>query len=352
MLDDLGLAAALALAVSLTACGALIGAGPVDLPTEARKRHTSPTPTSGGLGVALGFAVGLVTLSTFSAAWRHEVTTVGSTLLSVGVSFAYGFLMLGFVDDAHPLGPRLKFALFTALSVGAALTVGVVQALPLGGTVLHVGFAIGLVGTALWVFTLVNCVNFMDGANGLAMGSLAIGLATLGALAIMRESPSGAAIALCAVGALLGFLFWNYPRGRLFAGDSGALFAGAIAAIASLIIIRRTGLSPWIPPIVFFPILADALLTLAWRAGRGRSLLEGHAEHLYQIAMRAKWGHARIALIYWATAALCGALAFALARQDHTAAPWMALLALSGAAVLISALVRAAAKAHGIDEAQ
>jgi len=352
VLDDLGLGAALALVVSLVACGALIGAGPVDLPTEARKRHTSPTPTSGGLGIALGFAVGLVALSTFSAAWRHEVTTIGSSLLSIGVSFAYGFLMLGFVDDAYPLGPRLKFAAFAALSIGAALTVGVVQALPLGGSVLHVGLLLGLIGTALWVFTLVNCVNFMDGANGLAMGSLAIGLSTLGALAMMRESPSGAAIAFCAAGALIGFLFWNYPRGRLFAGDSGALFAGALAAIASLIIIRRTGLSPWIPPIVFFPILADALLTLAWRARKGRSLLEGHAEHLYQIATRAKWGHARIALIYWIAAALCGALAFALARQDHTAAPWIALVLLAVAAVAISAVVRAAAKRRGIDEAQ
>lgn len=352
MLDDLVLGAALALAVSFIVCRALIGAGPVDLPSEARKRHASPTPTSGGIGVALGFAVGLIMLATFSAAWRYEVTTIGSSLLTVGVSLAYGFLLLGFIDDAHPLGPRLKFVVFSALSFGAALTVGVVQALPLGGDVLHVGFLIGLLGTALWVFTLVNCVNFMDGANGLAMGSLAIGLTTLGALAMMRASPSGAAIAFCAAGALVGFLFWNYPRARLFAGDSGALFAGALAAIASLIIIRRTGLSPWIPPIVFFPILADALLTLAWRAGRGRSLFQGHAEHLYQIAMRAQWGHARIALAYWVAAAACGGLAFVLARSDHTIWPWVGLVALSGVAVVISALVRAAAKRRGIDEAQ
>ena len=69
----------------------------------------------------------------------------------------------------------------------------------------------------------------------------------------------------CCAGALIGFLYWNFPHGRIFAGDSGALFAGAVAALASLMIISRTDVPPFVPPILFMPLLADALLTLAWR---------------------------------------------------------------------------------------
>jgi Fuc2NAc and GlcNAc transferase len=335
---------------SVLACGVLIGAGIVDMPSEPRKRHRAPTPTSGGIGIAIGVAVGLMTLSLFSTVWRHEITANGAAMSSMGAAFAHSFLILGFVDDAYPLGPRLKFIVFAALSVFAALAVGLVRVLPLGETSLELGFIVALIGTAAWVFTLVNCVNFMDGANGLAMGSVAIGLVALAVVGVSLHAFSGAAIAVCGAGALIGFLVWNFPGGRLFAGDSGALFAGAIAAMAVLVIIARGGMTPFAAPILFFPLLADALLTLAWRAGRGRSLLDGHSEHLYQIAQRAGWSRARVAWTYWAAMAACGAIGIGVARAPDALAAPIALGALAVSAVVISIVVRRAALRRGIAE--
>lgn len=351
MYFDLIVGVVVALLTSGVVCGAMMAFGPLDMPSSARKTHGSPTPTSGGIAIALGFAAGLMALSLFSTSWRHEITTQGVTLLSEGVALSYGFLVLGFVDDAHPLSAKLKFVIFTTLSAGVALTVGVVETLPLAfGQSIQIGFWVGLAGTALFVFTLVNCVNFMDGANGLAMGSIAVGLVALAAIADVDHSPSTLGLATCGAAALAGFLIWNFPKGRLFAGDSGALFAGAIAATASLLMIRRTGLSPVIPPIVFFPLLADALLTLAWRARRGRSLLDGHSEHVYQIALRAGWSHAQITLTYWTAMAVCGAVAFFASQAPETGAPWAALALLAALSMLISARVRDAARKHGIEE--
>lgn len=350
MVLDLFVGAIIAFGFSLVACRALIGAGVVDMPTEPRKTHRAPTPTSGGIGIAFGVALGIVALSMFSFEWRHEITPQGAALASRGAAFAFGFLVLGFIDDIRPLGPRLKFALFTLLALGAALSVGVVRILPIGAHIVELGFVLALIGTALWVFTLVNCVNFMDGANGLAMGSVAIGLAALTLIGVVRDAPSGAAIAACGVGALLGFLIWNFPNGRLFAGDSGALFAGAIAALGSLVVIQRSDLSPFVPPILFMPLLADALLTLAWRVSRRRSVFDGHAEHLYQIAQRAGWGQRRIAVSYWAAMSLCGLTAFAV--HDNAMAAVIALTVLAVAAIVISAVVRRAALRAGIAESQ
>ena len=347
---DLVLAGAVALTGSVIVCRAVIGSPILDAPDTTRKAHRAPTPTSGGLGVALGFALGLVALSSISVVWRHEISEHGALMSTIASAFAYACLVLGFLDDAFPLGPRLKFLVFSALAVGAALAVGLVRALPLGAETIELAFPWALLGTALWVFTFVNCVNFMDGANGLAMGSVAIGLIALAAIAVNEGAISGAGMAACGAGALIGFLYWNFPDGRLFAGDSGALFAGAVACLASLVVIQLGALSPFVAPILFFPLLADALLTLAWRASRGRSLLDGHAEHLYQIAQRAGWGRRRIAVYYWLAMAFCGLIGFAVAQAPETPAAPIALGGLALTAMVISALVRRAAMKAGIAE--
>jgi UDP-N-acetylmuramyl pentapeptide phosphotransferase/UDP-N-acetylglucosamine-1-phosphate transferase len=339
--------AAFAAFISLIVCRVQMAAGPVDLPDAGRKAHRAPTPTSGGIGIAIGYTAALVALTQFGQAVALERQI--SALVWLASAFAYSFLVIGFADDTRPLGPRSKFLMFTLLSLAGAVTLGVVDVLPLGaGAEWRIGLSLGLFGTALWIFTLVNCVNFMDGANGLAIGSVAIGLFALGAIACDQDLSSAAAMSFCCAGALVGFLVWNFPFGRIFAGDSGALFAGAIAALTSLIVLARSDVSPFVPPILFMPLLADALLTLAWRVRRRRKLLVGHQEHFYQIAIRSGWSHARISALYWGAMLACGLLGFGLSRQGDAAAPWIALATLAGLAIAVSILVRRYARAHGM----
>lgn len=348
ILDLIGAGAAAAL-VSIVGCRIILAAGPVDTPSHARHAHKTPTPTSGGVGIAVGFAVGLMVLALFSGALRAEISVRGVSLLALSSIFSYALLLLGFWDDAFPLSAKVKFAVFTALSFTAAWAMGPADTFQLGQTVWTAPYIVALFGTALWVFTLVNSVNFMDGSNGLAMGSVAIGLGWLCALAITYggSTGAGAALSACGAGALVGFLFWNFPHGRLFAGDSGALFAGGLASLASLLVIHRTGLSPVVPAILFFPLLSDALLTLAWRAVRRHSLFDGHSQHLYQIALHGGMSHGEVALIYWAAMAGCGAIGFLVAR-DPGVSPWIALGALAFTAIVISIVVRRFADRRGV----
>lgn len=336
---------------SFGACRAQMSSGLLDAPDSMRKTHGAPTPTSGGVGIAIGFAAGLIFLSLFSYIMRSQITPIGAGMLSLSSAFAYAFLAIGFLDDATPLDPRMKAVVFSVCALGAAAVTGPVRIFDFGfGWVLDIGFAAGLAGTALWVFTMVNCVNFMDGVNGLSMGSVAIALAGLGLVGLVDGSPATAVMSFVGAGALLGFLYWNFPRGRLFAGDSGALFAGAISASASLMAIHRAGFSPFAAAIVFLPLLADALLTLVFRARRGRSLLDGHSEHIYQIALRAGWPHLRVTLAYWGATLFCVVVAVLVTRFDNSPAPWLALTALAGAAFVFSTLVRRFALARGIAE--
>jgi UDP-GlcNAc:undecaprenyl-phosphate GlcNAc-1-phosphate transferase len=345
---DLTLVVVIAFLTSLVVCRAMIWIGPIDAPTEPRKQHRAPTPSSGGLGIGAGYGAAMVVLSLFSLSWRHEVSEQSIAMLWVSALFAYPLLLVGFVDDVRRLAAEFKFVVYAVLSFAAAWLMGVVFEFRIGDFFLVLPMWVGLVGTALWVFAMLNIVNFMDGANGMAMGSAAVGLVSTGIIALQGESVGGGAIALCGAAAIAGFLVWNFPAGRLFAGDSGALFAGALAAFACLIVIARTGMSPFVAPILFFPMIADVLLTLFYRIRQRRSLFHGHTEHLYQIAIHSGWSHARIAFLYWLAMAACGVLAWIVNRDPAQLAPVLALAALTGLAIAIDRIVRRDARVRGV----
>jgi UDP-N-acetylmuramyl pentapeptide phosphotransferase/UDP-N-acetylglucosamine-1-phosphate transferase len=338
---------AVAAIVSLVACRVLIALGPVDRPSLARHEHTSPTPTSGGVGIALGFAAGLVVVALIPQGTWAEITLRSLERVFISLGFACVFLGIGVWDDARPLSASIKFSAFGLLALSATFAIGAIQSFAFADAAILIPTWAGIAGTALWIFTMINAVNFMDGANGLAMGSVTIGLLALAAISAVHGSAAGMAVSLTAAGALCGFLYWNFPGGKLFAGDSGALFTGALAALASIVVIHRTGLSPLVPPILFFPLLADVLLTLAWRVYRRHSLLDGHSEHIYQILIRGGMSHAEIALTYWAAMAVCGGIGFLVAR-DPGVAPWVALPILAFLAIVISAVVRRFADRRGV----
>lgn len=280
-----------------------MAAAMTDAPDSTRKAHKAPTPTAGGLGAAFGFAVGLAIA---------PLTAPDHGFVAV-LTFAAALLALGLIDDllAPPAMPKFLAIALLALAFGFwGAQVDAIGLLDSGGVrlgnaglewperTLALPLALAVFGTALWLFTLTNAVNFMDGANGLAMGSTAIGALGLALLALMHEAPGAAAAGFLLAASLGGFLVWNAPAGRLFAGDAGSLFAGGLAGGIGVLAIRDGGAPVWAVALCFLPILADVLLTLAHRARLRRNLLRGHREHLYQIGLRAGTSHARIAMLY------------------------------------------------------
>jgi UDP-N-acetylmuramyl pentapeptide phosphotransferase/UDP-N-acetylglucosamine-1-phosphate transferase len=274
-----------------------------DAPNLARKTHKAPTPTGGGLGAAVGVGVGMALLPLAGP----------EPGLAAALSLAAALMALGLLDDLVSPPASLKFAAIAALSLIFAIwgarvdAIGLLDAgtIPLGAAqwswpdrTLALPALLAIAGTALWLFTLTNAVNFMDGANGLAMGSTALGAMGLAALAVLQGASDPAMAALMLAAGLAGFLVWNAPSGRLFAGDAGSLFAGGLSGGVGVVAVQEAGVSVWAAALCFLPILADVLLTLAHRARRGRNLLKGHREHLYQIALRAGTSHRRIALLY------------------------------------------------------
>ncbi len=326
MLIELLLATALAACASAALVPVVIAAGLWDNPDSTRKQHRAPTPTAGGLAAAAGFSLALAALAFWpGAAWSEAFQQNAPLRTAYAVLASLAALVLGLFDDLHNLGPRFKFGLMTALSLFIVIFVARAQIFPFGGAGIDVGLAFAILGSALWVFTLANAVNFIDGANGLAMGSMAVGLSGMALLGVAHDAPHAAALALCGVGGLIGLLVWNFPAGKVFAGDAGELFTGVLAAAAGLLLVQDGGVSPVVPPLLFFPILADVLLTLAYRVRKGRPLLEAHRDHLYQVGLRAGVSPVRIAITYWVVTAHCAAVAFVSSYAQRLAPPsWLA----------------------------
>lgn len=349
-------------------CRLVIQARVVDLPDGVRKVHGAPTPTSGGLaiGAAFGAALAAAALAPGALVWAWHGGEAGLADVQWAVAASFVSLVVGTVDDARPLDARIKLLIGVAVSFVFSLLVVSARYFPFGpGHVLDVGPIAAVLGSTLWVFTLQNSTNFMDGANGMAMGSIGIGLTGLAAVAASFGLWHLALVALLAAAALGGFLLWNFPAGKVFAGDAGALFVGALAAYLSLLLIREGGISPLVPPLLFFPTLADVLLTLLWRVRCGRGLLRPHRDHLYQIAIKSGWSHRKVSLVYWLLALHCAATAWLVSFSVRALpakglagvltwisalGPWLAMLAFAWAALHVDARVRRYAQARRLDE--
>jgi Fuc2NAc and GlcNAc transferase len=300
---DLGAAALLGAGVSAAAAAggaALVAwAGPLDRP-RARGSHRHPTVTSGGLAALVAAALGLLTM----AAVGPDTIRTDLARVAVTLAFAGALGLLGALDDLFDMGAKLKLL----LQVLAGLAFAALVARPEGivvapGLAIPLGVAAGVLGTTLWLVVATNAVNFMDGANGLAAGCVAIAFAALAVAGFSHGQLAVAAAALAAAAGLAGFLPWNLPAGRLFQGDVGALFSGFL--LAGLAVVAATAdpsraLSLYFVPFALTPFLTDVLATLVIRARRGASLMEAHRDHLYQQwLIRTEKSHGALAVRAW-----------------------------------------------------
>jgi UDP-N-acetylmuramyl pentapeptide phosphotransferase/UDP-N-acetylglucosamine-1-phosphate transferase len=191
------------------------------------------------------------------------------------------------------------------------------------GFSLDLGLILGTFGTMFWLLVIVNVINFMDGANGLAIGSSAIGLLGLMGLGLIGATPDNtlagsAFLSLICACACLGFLPWNVKGGQIFAGDCGALFIGLIVGGLG-IWACQDGVYPLAVALCFLPMLSDAILTVIWRFRQKANLLHAHRDHVFQLAIKAGYSHLQVSAAFWTLTILCCLAAWLGQKQGASA---------------------------------
>jgi UDP-N-acetylmuramyl pentapeptide phosphotransferase/UDP-N-acetylglucosamine-1-phosphate transferase len=251
--------------------------------TGPQKFHTDPTPRIGGVAIAVALAGGVLALEALN--WLNEPKIYGLILLTASAIPAFAG---GLAEDlTRKVGVTARLVLTFASAVFASLLVGAtLDRLDMPGLdtllVLPV-FAIAF--TAFAVGGIANSINIVDGYNGLAGGYAVIVLAALAWVADQVGDPVVLTASLLMIGALLGFLVWNYPSGRIFMGDGGAYLLGFwLGELSVLLIVRNPDVSPWFPLILLAYPVVDTLFSMYRRwLLQGGSAGTADAMHLHQL---------------------------------------------------------------------
>ena len=298
--------------------------GLVDAP-GGRKVHPQSVPRLGGVAVVAAAALALAIVPAFLPEPRNPETWV-----VMQPFFAGGLLifLVGLVDDVRGLGPAPKLlveVLAAAIMMAAGLLIERV-------TILGQTWMLGWLAypvTAAWLVGVTNAFNLIDGVDGLAPGIAALAGAACGAILIVRGHPAEAMLLAAFVGAMLGFLVYNFDPATIFLGDSGSLVAGFLLAATAIAGWQKgaTALASAVPLLIFALPLADAASTLVRRGlarpGSGRSLaaivrqvVEPDREHIHHRLLGLGWSVRRTVLILYGVTAVLSILALATAQVD------------------------------------
>lgn len=257
--------------------------------------HKRPTAMLGGVAIFAAVALIYLLVVPFSA----------ESLVVMGAS---SFLFLvGFLDDQLNIKPYQKLI---GQLIGASIVVGFGMRLPLTGMEL-----VDIWITVFWLVGITNAINLLDNMDGLAAGIAAIAAVSLTYGLAANGQMAEAALVAVFVGALLGFLVFNFNPASIFMGDAGSMFVGFF--LASSVLLSETGgrsrgiLSILAVPvlILFVPIFDTTFVTLL-RKLWGRKASQGGRDHTSHRLVALGLTEKTAVLMLWGFAVAAGVLAY------------------------------------------
>lgn len=301
--------------------------GFVDSP-GGHKRHSRPVALGGGMAIVVGVlvpvAAGLVLtyhwqrteaptwLPAFARAHLAGITSKLPLLLLV-LAPAVGLHIVGLVDDRRALGPLVKLTAQLAAALWVATVAGVRAA-----EVLPVPISVAV--TVLWIVLITNAFNFLDNMDGLSAGVAMIAAAIFAVASTAIGQIFVPMLAWVLVGALGGFLVFNFSPASIFMGDSGSLVVGYLIGVITILATfydPGQALAPvgvLVPVVVLAVPLYDVLSVVMYRLKLGESPFRGDWRHFsHRLVRKGMSRRGAVLTIYLATAAT-GLPAIALAR--------------------------------------
>lgn len=267
--------------------------------------HKTPIPRFGGIAIASGFAAVVLVAAYFSeeVLSRELLTVVFGSLAMFG---------LGLLDDLRPIGARWKLfgQIIIALMVGLGGTTIESATNPLTGVSHGLGLW-GLAVTVLWLVALTNLINIIDGIDGLA-GGISLMLMVLLVHASTSGSPFVLFVSVGMIGALIGFLHFNFPPARIYMGDGGAYFLGFLIGGLTLVTSQKGTVAAALVAPVFalaLPII-DVTLAILRRGLKGLPVFRPDRRHIHHRLVEFGFSHRRTVLTLYVLSTLFLLMAF------------------------------------------
>lgn len=288
-----------------------------------RSMHQLKTPTLGGVGLFVTFAIGMVLTGVFTPLPPQDVINV---LALVGATML--LLFLGVKDDLVLVSPKKKFS---GQLIAAALVVFASDM-----RILSMEGIFGLWELPYWVsvaFTIfvfilvINAFNLIDGIDGLAGGLALLSSVVFGLFFLVNGQQYLAMASVILIGALIGFLQHNLSKKqKLFMGDSGSLFTGFLLAYLTIAFLNKSaGATTLDFPIANAPVLAitilsypmlDTLRVFSIRIREGRSPFSADKNHIHHRFLSLGFSHKRSSASIVFLNGVVIAVAFALQQRN------------------------------------
>ena len=297
--------------------------GIVDRP-GGRRAHKGEVPRLGGIPLFVAFtvAVGVGQLLGIPTADAKEPVRLLGLLMGSALLF-----VVGLIDDRWELRPLPQFAAHFAAAIVAVGTHIVLERFnnPLTDTEVVLPLVLYAPLTVFWVMGMITTVNWLDGLDGLSAG---VGAILCAVLAIHMHSvgqPNVALLPLALLGALLGFLPYNFAPARVFLGSAGAFFLGYALSALGLIAGGRVA--------AVLLVIGLPIVDVAWqifdRLRHRRSPTQADRGHLHFRLLDLGISQRAIVLFYWGFCALFGVLTLTISSRLYK------LLALAGVGVVV-----------------
>ena len=292
---------------------------------DHRKVHWRIVPRFGGLAMVASF----LTLLAFAPLIPGYGNFGKIIRLFPSFFITGGFLLLsGTLDDVRPVSFKLKFALQFALA-------GILVLILKNGfnSFSFLGYRMDLEGAGnfisiFWLVLLMNAINIIDGIDGLAGGTALFGFASVAMVARSGGQSGLAWLCVLLIGITAAFLFRNFhPRRKVFLGDTGSQFLGAMLGLLTMQVQGLTGVghSLLIPLLIVGYPLADLGIAMARRfiapgavapIDRFLRMFEADNDHLHHRLVHLGLSHAQSSFLLLLMAATFPAGAFILARTE------------------------------------
>ncbi len=309
--------------------------GIVDRPGSARKIHKRPTARLGGLAIYLGFLSAVVLLLFLSGTLTDgRITAIHYVGMLIG-----GFVLMlgGLLDDRFDLPPWLSCVspiVAAIVLIGSGIEIEKLTH-PFGGIIILSSLQSDIL-VFVWLLVVMYTTKFLDGLDGLATSVSSVGALMILLLALTTAyfQPDVALLSAVAIGAFLGFLFWNFHPASIFLGEGGSTFVGYV--LGTLAVISGGKLA------TALLVLGIPLLDVVWiilrrlRMGGLRQVFHGDRKHLHHRLLDLGLGQRRIVFVYIFVASAFGvSTLFLQSRQKLVALILLGVMMLIAATILV-----------------
>ncbi len=251
----------------------------IDIPNE-RSSHSTPTPTGGGIAIAITWFVAI--------SYLKYIELLNSDLYWALLSGLI-ICVISLIDDIYEIKPLPRIIIQTTSAIIALYFIGGLQQLDIGIYVLENELILSLIAV-LGIVWFVNLFNFIDGIDGYAASETIF-------VAISMYFFINNIVLLVFATCILGFLPWNWDKAKIFMGDVGSTLLGFTICILA-IYYNNIGEFPLINSIILTSLFwFDATITLLKRFINKENLGKAHKKHAYQRIVASGFSHQKTVII-------------------------------------------------------